>query len=326
MSQKAFTWILVLLFPTFLSLIGQFAWSADFPTKPIELIIQFAPGGPSDTTSRVIAPKLGERLGQPVIPINKPGGAGSLAVSLLAKSKPDGYAIILVGNSSLTVVPNFEKVSYNPLTDFTYLCKLFNQSPMLVVRADAPWKTLSEFFDYAQKNPKKIKYGSWGQYSSGHIAMEAIAREKSVELGHIPFKGDAPCVTALLGGHIDAAAAAAGYVSYVRSGKLRGLVLLQSYPSKNFPAVPCLRDVGIRFNAQGTTETTNGMIAPKGLPAAIVKKYESALEQAGKSQEFLQALQTLGCDPHFLPGENYQREVEEGYKQVAELIKKMNLQ
>lgn len=303
----------------------QIGWGAEFPTRQIELVIQFAPGGPSDTTSRSIAPKLGELLGQPVIPVNKPGGAGSLAVSLLAKSKPDGYAIILVGNSSLTVVPNFEKVPYNPLTDFTFLCKLFNQSPMLVVNPDAPWKNMEEFLDYAKRNPKKIKYGSWGQYSSGHIAMEAIAKEKSVELGHVPFKGDAPCVTALLGGHIDAAAVAAGYVPHVRAGKLRGLALLQSYRSKNFPDVPCLRDVGIKFNAQGTTETTNGMIAPKGVPKEIVKKYEIALEQAGKSKEFLQTLQMLGCDSHFLSGDDFHKEVAEGYKQVADLIAKLGL-
>jgi tripartite-type tricarboxylate transporter receptor subunit TctC len=325
MSKKFFLYMFSFASIIFVFQMSQGAWGAEFPTKPIELIIQFAPGGPSDTTSRSIAPKLGELLGQPVIPVNKPGGAGSLAVSLLAKYKPDGYAIILVGNSSLTVVPNFETVPYDPLNDFTYLCKLFNQSPMLVVRAEAPWKNISEFFDYAKKNPKKIKYGSWGQYSSGHIAMEAIAKETAVEIGHIPFKGDAPCVTALLGGHIDAAAVAAGYVPHVRAGKLRGLVMLQSYRSKTFSEVPSLRDVGIKFNARGTTETTNGMIAPKGLAKDTIKKYELALEQAGKSPEFLNTLQTIGCDPHYTSGEEYRKEVEAGYRQVAELIKKLGL-
>lgn len=325
MAKKLFLCIFLLPLMIFVFQISLVAWSAEFPTKPIELIIQFAPGGPSDTTSRSIAPKLGELLGQPLIPVNKPGGAGSLAVSLLAKYKPDGYAIILVGNSSLTVVPNFESVPYDPLKDFTYLCKLFNQSPMLVVKADAPWKSAFEFFDYAKKNPKKIKYGSWGQYSSGHIAMEAIAKEMAVEIGHIPFKGDAPCVTALLGGHIDAAAVAAGYVPHVRAGKLRGIVMLQSYRSKNFPQIPSLRDAGIQFNAKGTTETTNGMIAPKGLEKDVIKKYEIALEQAGKSAEFLNTLQTIGCDPHFTSGEEFRKETEEGFNQVSELIKKLGL-
>ncbi len=321
MGKKAF----IISVSVILGLAGSVTWAADFPTKPIELVVQFAPGGPSDTTSRSIAPKLGELLGQPVICINKPGAAGALAMSLLAKSKPDGYSIILVGNSSLTVVPNFEKLPYNPLTDFTYLCKLFNQSPMLVVRPDAPWKNMEEFFDYARKNPKKIKYGSWGQFSSGHIAMEAIAREKSVELGHVPFKGDNPCVTALLGGHIDAAAVAAGYVTHVRAGKLRGLLMLQSYRSKNFPNVPTLRDAGIHFNARGTTETINGMIGPKGMSPEVIKKYEGALERAGKGPEFLKTLEVLGCDSHYLSGDEFRKEVEEGHKHVSELVSKLGL-
>jgi tripartite-type tricarboxylate transporter receptor subunit TctC len=325
MEGKILRRLSLLLLFAFISSSWGMTWGAEFPTKTIELIVQFAPGGPSDTTSRSIAPKLGELLGQSVICVNKPGAAGALAVSLLAKAKPDGYNIILVGNSSLTVVPNFEKVSYNPLTDFTYLCKLFNQSPMLVVGAGAPWKTMEEFLDYARKNPKKIKYGSWGQYSSGHIAMEAIGKEKAVEWGHVPFKGDAPCVTALLGGHLDAAALAAGYVPHVRAGKLRGLVMLQSYRSKNFSGVPSLRDVGIKFEAKGTTETINGMIAPKGLAREVIQKYEGALEQAGKSPEFLRTLNNLGCDSDYLPGDDFHKEVEDGYKHVAELIDKLGL-
>jgi len=313
------------LLPMFLALLlpGGVSWGTEFPTKPIDLLIPYAPGGPSDTSSRAIAPKLGEVLGQPVVPINKPGASGALAVALLAKAKPDGYTIVLVSNSALTVVPNFEKVSYNISTDLTYICKLFNQSPMLVVRTDAPWKNMEEFLDYAKKNPKKIKYGTWGQYSSGHIAMEAIAREKSVEWGHVPFKGDGPCVTALLGGHVDAAPVSAGHVTFVRAGKLRGLVMLQSYRSKNFPAVPCLRDVGIQFEGKGSTETVSGMIAPKGLPKEIIKKYEVALEQAAKSPEFLRALDTLGSDLHFLNGDDFKKEVEEGSKHVGELVNKL---
>jgi tripartite-type tricarboxylate transporter receptor subunit TctC len=302
------------------------AWGAEFPSRPIDLIIPYAPGGPSDTSSRSIAPKLGEVLGQPVIPVNKPGASGALAVSLLAKNRPDGYTILLVSNSALTVVPNFEKVSYNPQTDFTYLCKLFNQSPMVVVRAEAPWKTWQELIDYAQKNPKKIKYGSWGQYSSGHIAMEAIGKEKSVEWGHVPFKGDGPCVTALLGGHIDVAPVAAGHVPHVRAGKLRCLLMLQSYRSQNFPEVPCMRDVEIKFEGKGTTETISGMIAPKGLPKEIVKKYEVALEQASRSPEFLNALNSLGCDLQYLSGEELRKEVEGGFTYITELVKKLGFQ
>lgn len=311
--------------PFLLLLVVGAAWAADFPTRPIDLLIPYSPGGPSDMSSRGLAPKLGEVLGQPIIPINKPGAAGALAVSLLSKTKPDGYTIVLASNSALTVVPNYEKVSYNPLADFTYLCKLFNQSPMVVVRPDSPWKTIQELLDYAQKNPKKIKYGSYGQFSGGHIAMEAIGKEKAIEWGHIPFKGEPSLIAALLGGHLDVDVVSAGYVPHVRAGKLRGLLMLQGYRSKNFPDVPCLKDAGIKFNAKGTTETFSGVIAPKDLPKEIAKKYEEALEQASKSAEFINALNTLGLDYHFLPGEAMRKEVEEGYKHVSELASQLGL-
>jgi tripartite-type tricarboxylate transporter receptor subunit TctC len=222
------------------------------------------------------------------------------------------------------VVPICQKVSYNPLTDFTYLSKLFKQSPMVAVRADAPWKTWEEFINYAEKNPGKIKFGSWGEYSSGHIAMTAIGKEKSIKWGHVPFKGDAPCVTAMLGGHIDVATFAAGHVPQVRAGKLRGLLMLQGYRSSIFPTIPCMKDVGIKFQGKGSTETIAGIIAPKGLPKEIMKKYELALEQASMSPEFSNFLNSFGLDRHYLSGSDFQKEVEEGYTYVSEIVKKLD--
>jgi len=312
--------ILLLLSPLLLMGWGGIARAGDFPTKSIELIVPFAPGGPSDTMGRAISPKLGEVLGQPIVAVNKPGASGALALTLLTKTKPDGYTILIASASHLIVVPNFEKVAYNTLADFTFLGKLCNQTvTMLVVKADAPWKNAEEFFDYAKKNPKKIKYGTPGQFHGGHIFMEALGREKGVEWVHIPFKGDGPCVTALLGGHIDAAVIYSAHVSHVRAGKLRGLVLLRTQRSRFFPDTPCLPEVGSKLEGRGLTESMNGLIGPKGLPADIVKKYEGAVEQATKGQEFLRACQALDFEAHFLPGEEYRRETESGYKYVADL-------
>lgn len=299
------------------------AWAEEFPKKPIEFILPYAPGGASDTIGRSLVPKLGEVLGQPVIPINKPGAAGILGMTLVAKAKADGYTILIATTSALTVVPNFEKVEFTPVADFTFLCKLLNQSPMVVVRTDAPWKSFDEFLDFAKKNPKKVKYGTQGQFSGGHIAMEAIAREKGIEWDQVPFKGDGPTVTALLGGHLYAATIAAGHVPLVRTGKLRGLVMMQSYRSRAFPLIPCFKDAGIKFDAKGSTETISGIVAPKGLPNDIIKKYEEAFNQAVKGKEFLRGCDILGLDPHFLPGDDFRKEVEEGYKNVAELSKKL---
>jgi tripartite-type tricarboxylate transporter receptor subunit TctC len=314
--------LLVFLFPTLSPLCG-ITWGGEFPTRSIELIIPWAPGGPSDTMGRIVAPELGKILGQPVVPVNKPGASGALGAALLAKAKPDGYTILIVSNSSLTVFPHFEKVAYDPLTDFTYLGKLYNQFPGLYVRIDAPWKTFEEFLDFAKKNPKKIKYGTWGQYCAAHICMEAIAKEKSVEWVHVPFKGDGPCITALLGGHLDAAANTAGHTPYLRAGKIRGLTMLRNARSLIFPEIPSLRDVGVKFESKGSTNLTAGMIAPKGLPKEIIKKYEKAFEEVTKSPKFLEVSQNIGLEPDFVRGDEFHKETEEGYKYVLDYVKKL---
>jgi tripartite-type tricarboxylate transporter receptor subunit TctC len=323
MLGKIGSMFLVLL-PILLMGFGEIARAADFPTKSIELIIPFAPGGPSDAMGRAVAPKMGEVLGQTIVPVNKPGASGALALTLLTKIKPDGYTILIASASHLIVVPNFEKVAYNTLTDFTFLGKLVNQTvTMLVVKADAPWKTAEEFFDYAKKNPKKIKYGTPGQFHGGHIFMEALGREKGIDWVHIPFKGDGPCTIALLGGHIDAGIIYTGHIAHVRAGKLRGLATLRTQRSRTFPDIPCLPEVGSKMEGKGLTESMNGLIGPKGMPADMVKKYEAAIEQATKSPEFLRACRTMDLEPHYLPGEEYRKETESGYKYVSDLGTKL---
>jgi tripartite-type tricarboxylate transporter receptor subunit TctC len=307
-------------------LMGGIAGAADFPTKSIELIIPFAPGGPSDTMGRAVGPTMEKVLGQPIIPVNKPGASGVLALTLLSKMKPDGYTILIASASHLIVVPNFEKVGYNTLSDYTFLGKLCNQTvTMLVVKTDAPWKTAEEFLNYAQKNPKKIKYGTPGQFHGGHIFMEALGREKGIDWVHVPFKGDGPCTVALLGGHVDAGVVYTGHVPHLRAGKLRGLVALQPQRSRIFPQIPCLPEVGVKMDGRGLTDSMNGLIGPKGIPADIVKRYEEAIEQATKSPEFLRASKAMEVEPHYLSGEEYRKEVETRYKYVSQLGTQLGL-
>jgi tripartite-type tricarboxylate transporter receptor subunit TctC len=159
MAKKVLQIMLVVFFFSTISPLCGISRGGEFPTRSIELIIPWAPGGPSDTMGRIVAPELGKILGQPVVPVNKPGASGALGAALLAKAKPDGYTILIVSNSSLTVFPHFEKVAYDPLTDFTYLGKLYNQFPGLYVRIDAPWKNFEEFLDFAKKIAKNFNMG-----------------------------------------------------------------------------------------------------------------------------------------------------------------------
>lgn len=324
MAKKVLQIMLVVFFFSTISPLCGISRGGEFPTRSIELIIPYAPGGPSDIMGRSLTPKLGEVLGQPVIPINKPGASGALGMTLLAKGKPDGYTILIASTSNLIVAPNFEKVGYDVLKDFTFVCKLYNQpNTMIVVRPDAPWKNIEELLDDARKNPKKIKYGTPGQFSGGHIAMEAIGKEKSIEWVHIPFKGDGPSSTALLGGHIDCAIIFAAHIPLIKTGRLRSLVTVMSRRSPNFPEIPCLKDVGIKFEGKGSSEAISGIMAPKGLPNDILKKYEGALKETIKSEEFLRACNTLWLDPHLVPGDDFRKEVEDSYKYIGELGKKL---
>ena len=316
---------ILFFFLIFSLIITGIALGESFPTRSIDLYIPFAPGGISDTMGRSLVPKLGEVLGQPVVPVNKSGASGALAVALLAKSKADGYTILIVSNSSLTVVPHFENMGYNPLSDFTFLCKTYDQISMLVVPADSPFKSFQEVVDFAKKNPRKLKYGTWGQFSGVHIAMEAIGMEKEIEWGHVPFKGEGPVVPALLGKHIDLGVLAPGGVPHIKVGKLRLLLVLQGSRSKTFPEAPCLRDVGIKFDGKGSSELMSGIIAPRGLSMGIRKKFEDALKEAVKSPEFLRASATLGLEPRFLPGDEFQKEIESGNKYVGGVVKRIDL-
>lgn len=296
-----------------------------FPTRAIEFVVGYAPGGASDAIARALAKKLEEEFGQPVTVVNKPGASGALAAALVSKAKPDGYTIHVTSSSALTVVPHIEKVEYNPLTDFTYLALVVRQSPMLVVKADAPWKSFAELAEYAKGNPRKVKYGTYGEFSGTHIAMGAIARERGIEWIHVPFKGDGPAVTALLGGHIDAAAPAAGYAPHVRAGKFRGLLTLTGRRSQLFPEVPSLRDANVTFDARGSSDVITGIVAPKGLPADIARKYEDALEKAVGSAEFIKVVESLALERAFHRGAEFQKEVEAGSGHVDAALKILGL-
>jgi tripartite-type tricarboxylate transporter receptor subunit TctC len=314
-------WSTVILFVCIvIQIFSGSTWGAEFPTKEIELWVSYAPGGAQDSVARALSPKLAEVLGKPVVIINKPGGSGIMCTTLLSKTKPDGYTVQVGATSALLVAPNLQKLEYNPLTDFTYIGSMAVQPSMVYVRSESAWRTIEELLAYAKKNPKKIKYGTWGLHSGGHFAMEAIAKEKSIEWGHIPFKGDGPCVTALLGGHIDVGVTAAGHAPFVRAGNFRGLLMLQNKRSQSFSDVPCLKDVGLSYNPVGITEGITGIIAPKGLPNDIRKKYEMALKQAIKDSRYVNVEKTLGLEPFVMFGDEFEKWIETSFKNVKENV------
>ena len=257
------------------------AWAQDYPNRPITLIVPFPPGGVADNVARPVALALGKQLGQPVIIENKQGAGGGIGMAQVARAKPDGYTLLLA-LSSISIIPEADKVlGRAPLFTLDQLTPVarFTADPVvLAVRAESPWKTYAEFIAYAKANPKKINYGSSGNYGTMHVPMEMLGSATGASFTHVPFTGAAPSVTALLGGSLDAVASGPStVVQHVKAGKLR--VLANWGPERHpaLPDVPTLRELGVAVEfAQWA-----GLFAPGGTPEPVL----AALRRAGRDMQ-----------------------------------------
>ncbi len=303
----------------FLVSLAGWAYGEEYPSKQIECIVGYPPGGVSDTTFRVLCRAAEKYLNQPLILVNKPGVSGALSMSYISTQKPDGYQVSYSTAGALIFVPFFEKVTYKA-DDFSYIMGYGYQLHGLTVRSDAPWNSFREFIDYAKKNPGKVKFGSYSPVSSTYIAMDLIAKKEGIDWTHIPYKGDNPGITALLGGHLDALASASGQVPYARSGKLKFLAIFNTYPSKSFPSVPTLKALGYDFPMVSDITTSQGVIAPKGMKPEILKKLESAFMKAGNDPSFVKIMDTLECPLVIKNGADYKTEIQNSQKVLEKLI------
>lgn len=301
------------------------AVGADFPTRSIELVVPYPPGGSSDALARAVAPTLEKELGQSVVVVNKPGAGGLVAATLVSKAKPDGYTILIASSTALTLTPQIQDVEYDPLKGFTYMGLVARLIPMVLVRTDSPWKTFDELLAYAKSHPGKVRYGTSGPTSGTHIALSMIAKEKGVEFVHVPFKGDGPVVNAILGGHIEVAGLFSVYRPHVKAGKLRPLLSFMDERVKYFPDVPTVKEIGVRFKGKGSVQSITGIIAPAGVDPAIVSKYEMALKKAVASEEMQKTAETLGMLADFETAAEHREEITEGYHNATEALRATGL-
>ena len=292
---------------------------SDYPTKPIQIIVAWSAGASEDLRNRALAVTMEKVLGQPVVVVNKPGAAGTLGLTLVAKAKPDGYTLGSASTSPILFAPHVQKVEYDSLKDFTYIAGTCIQPYGIVVRSDAPWRTFQEFINYVKENPGKIKYGSFGVGGLAHIYMEALAKEWNLHWVHVPFKGDAPNLTALLGGHVPISAASSAFVPHLRAGKLRLLALFTGTRMTEFPEVPTLKELGFKYDLRGNEVL--GILGPKGLSQDIVKKLEKAIEKAVESEEFKKAMETLVNEAKFRDSVTFTKLIQDLYPQIGEMVK-----
>ena len=294
-----------------------------YPNQAINLVIPLAPGDAADVAGRTMGEELSKLLKVPVVAVNRPGGGMTIGTDSVVKAKKDGYTILLTTNAALVAnrILNPETASYDPLKDLTPLGLSTRTPIVIVVRQDAPYKSFGELVEFAKKNPGKIRVGTVGPGSAGHLNVELTNSLTGAGLTVVPFKGGAPGITAILGGHVEGVAFSLGALSsHLKSGALRGVVISTQFP--DHPEIPTLPQLGYRQNLLGVWF---GFFAPAGVPAEVTKVLVAAIEKAVKEPSVATKLAGLGIVQEYQPPEKLVNEIREEHRIVEELARKAGL-
>jgi len=261
-----------------------------FPSRPIQMIVPFPPGGVADITGRPTAHVMGKLLKQSVVVQNKPGAGGSVGAALAARAAPDGYTI-LMALSSISVLPVADRLQgRTPAYELDQLAPiaLISADPtVLVVREDGPYKTLKDLVDAAKARPGTINYGSSGVYGTLHVAMEIFAGAAGIKLFHIPYQGGGPAVAALLGGQIDALASGpSAAIGQIKAGKMRALAVWGDKRLASLPDVPSMKELGY----DATFYIWSGLFAPAATPQSVMTVLRDAARRTTEDPEFKEAM------------------------------------
>ncbi len=316
--------LLVMIFLC-LTVLSQPAHSQDYPTRPITLLINMAPGSSVDALARVIADQLSKTLGQEVTPVNKPGGGGSLAVGALTSSKGDGYTLMVGVSSALTNVPHLESVPYDPLKDVIPIIQISNLYNLIGVSSDSPFNSIKDLIDFARKNPGKVTCSHPGIGTSAHLAIEFLkSKESGVVITPVPFPGSTQAAVALLGGHVMATSNSPGTsFPHVKAGKMKLLVSTAEKRTKEYPNIPTLVESG--YPGGVFTEPVI-FAAPKGTPDQLIDRLEKTLRKIVTSKDYQQMADKFYVyTENPLSGKSLKDFINKGYARNGEMIKTLKL-
>jgi tripartite-type tricarboxylate transporter receptor subunit TctC len=266
-----------------------------FPARPVRMMVPFAPGGGTDILTRVVAPKLGETLGQQIIVDNRPGGGSTIGTEIVAKSPPDGYTLLMVDTGFTTNPSLYSKLPYDPVRDFAPVSLLASAPVILIVHPSVPVHTVKEFIALAKAKPGQLNFASGGPGSSTHLGGELLKYVAHIDLVHIPYKGTGPAVADVLGGQVTMMFAGISSVKqHVAVGKLRAIAVTGEHRSPAMPEVPTFIESGLKGVDSGTYW---GCLAPAGTPKDIVSKLSATMASVLKLPDINQRLIDLGFDP-----------------------------
>jgi len=275
---------------------ASLASAADaFPAKPVRIVVGFSPGGSNDIIARMIAPKLGELLGQQVVVENKPGAGGAIAINAVLSAPADGHTLSMCTTGSLSIQPHLGSMPFNPETDLIPVTLIANAPYVLMVHSSLPVKNVKEFAAYARQNPGKINFASSGNATGGHLAGEMFKALAGVDLVHVPYKGTSQAITDLLSGQVQAIFdQPVSSMQYARSGQLRPLGVGSLRRLPGYPELPTVHESGVQ-NFDPVTWT--GICAPKGTPPAAVARMQREIAKVLALPEISRKLVQDGLDP-----------------------------
>ena len=294
-----------------------------YPNKPIRFILPFPPGGATDILGRIIGQKLSERLGQPVVADNRPGGAGNIGLEATAKAKPDGYTIVLTVQTIAISPSLFKKLNYDPAKDFAPITLVGQISNVVVVRPALPIKSLKELVEYARTNPKKLNYGSGGTGNANHLVFELLKNLTKIDIVHVPYKGVAQAMIGLMAGEVDMVSIGPpAALPQIQAGKVRPLAVLQKDRVPALPDVPTSKEAGIdNFEVV----SWYGILAPAGTPPDIVNRLNAEWIKIAAMPDTKEKMQNAGVEPLSSTPEQFADFIKAETVRWEKVIKEANL-
>jgi tripartite-type tricarboxylate transporter receptor subunit TctC len=295
-----------------------------WPAKPVRVIVNVAPGGVADITARVLGARLGETLGQPFVIENRPGGDGYIGFEAVAPAAPDGYTLVYAPGSTMMIAPHIVKrADFDPIKVLTPAAATGSVSLYVMVKLDLPAKNYQEFLAYARANPGKLNYGTPGNGTSPHIAVEVYNREANVKLNHIPYKGAGPALKDLLGGVIDVAFDPGIGLGQAKAGKVRLIAIAGPQRHPDFPDVPTLEENGIKGVDGGPYF---GFYAPNGTPLEVLDRLNREVQTLLKEPAIADRFRALAVNvaPPMTP-EAFAAYVRREYARYGKLLKELGV-
>ena len=290
------------------------AWE---PKKPINIVVGFAPGGGTDIIARTVTSAAQEFFPVPLVIVNRAGASGTIAAEYVRNAPPDGYTLLVAGGSESTSVGNHQKLPYDIRSDFTAIIQFNRQRTLLAVKGDAPYKTLEEFVTEVKANPGKYTYGSSGAGGLYHSALLVFTKAADLDMKHVPYKGGAPALAALLGGHIDATALSPDEgKAMLDSGQVRALATFSDARYPGLPDVPTLQEKGYDIYL----ENMKGLVGPKGMDPEVVAYLHENFKKALETDTFKTLADKANIELQYRDGPGFQQAMSDMYTAIGKAV------